>query len=603
MARRALARAGLREPVCEIRLVPRDALTSRVSLAVALDLDAAGPLSDDVRAALARITAEVDERLEWSSGSGRYRLESVAAGATHEGTLPAGQSPATLLSSELVFVARGDAADLPPAHLETIAATAEAEGLGVVAVAAPQGDPLSSQSVLMRRELWSTVRPPTGPILGKVVPALGPPSPSATRSLAESFRRLGVASARGVDRYAVDAPAGGGAIPHTIAPIGATLGAAARPDGRTTVLLLLPYVAVGGVEKLTLDMMRSLGDGYRWVVVSLVPHDPLLGNRLEEFRAITPWVYLLGEALPPQLYFSAISRLLESHRVDVLFSVNGTTWFFEALGTLRQSFPRLRIASQLYDHEVGWIEHYHGDVGKQIDVTVAINKRIARTLVEKHRIPADRVVVNFGGIDLSVFEPGRIPPERREALRRELGVPGEAILVTLAARMHAQKRPLDFVALARRFRDRPEYFFLLAGGGPLEASVDARIAEAPENVKRVPFVEGMAELWAASDVGCLVSEYEGLPLVVLEALAMGKPFLSTDVGGVREILEEGPCGVVVRKPGDLDGLERGLLELGPAEARKRMGREGRRIVERDFTIEAAGRIYAEVLRPSTERAG
>jgi glycosyltransferase involved in cell wall biosynthesis len=602
-ARRALALTGLREPVWEIRFVARDAGPGRPRLAVALDLDAAGPLADDVRATLARITAEVDERLEWSSGSGRYRLESVAAGATQEGTLPAGQSPATLLSSELVFVARGDAAALPPAHLETIAATAEAEGLGVVAVAAPQGDPLSSQSVLMRRELWSAVRPPTGPILGKVVPVLGPPSPSATRSLAESFRRLGMASARGVDRYAVDAPAGGGAVPHTIAPIGATLGAAARPDGRTTVLLLLPYVAVGGVEKLTLDMMRSLGDGYRWVVVSLVPHDPLLGNRLEEFRAITPWVYLLGEALPPQLYFSAISRLLESHRVDVLFSVNGTTWFFEALGTLRQSFPRLRIASQLYDHEVGWIEHYHGDVGKQIDVTVAINRRIARTLVEKHRVPADRVVVNFGGIDLSVFDPTLIRPGRREALRRELGVPEEAILVTLAARMHAQKRPLDFVALARRFRDRPEYFFLLAGGGPLEEAVDARIAETPGNVKRVPFVEGMAELWAASDVGCLVSDYEGLPLVVLEALAMGKPFLSTDVGGVREILDEGPCGVVVRKPGDLDGLERGLLELGSAETRKRMGLEGRRIVERDFTIEAAARIYAEVLRPSRNDAG
>jgi glycosyltransferase involved in cell wall biosynthesis len=602
-ARRALALAGLREPVWEIRFVAQEPGPGRPRLAVALDLDEVGTRADDVRSALARTTAEVDERLEWSAESGRYRLLSASAGTAEEGTLPPGQSPASLLSSELVFVARADAAALPPAHLETIAATADAEGLGVVAVAAPDGDPLQTRSVLLRRELWCSARPPSGPILGKVVPVLGPPSASATGSLATAFRRLGVSSARGLGQYAVDAPAGGGTIPHPIAPVGETLGAAARPDGRTTVLLLLPYVAVGGVEKLTLDMMRSLGEGYRWVVVSLVPHDPLLGNRLEEFRALTPHVYLLGEALPPQLYFSVITRLLESHRVDVLFSVNGTTWFFEALGTLRQTFPGLTIASQLYDHEVGWIEHYHGDVGKQIDVTIAINKRIARTLVERHRVPADRVVVNFGGIDLSVFDPARIPPGRREALRRELGVPDEKILVTLAARMHAQKRPLDFVALAQRFRDRPQFFFLLAGGGPLEASVDARITEVPENVKRIPFVEGMAELWAASDVGSLVSEYEGLPLVVLEALAMGKPFLSTDVGGVREILEEGPCGVLVRKPGDLDGLEKGLLELGSAETRHRMGLEGRRIVERDFSIEAAARIYTEVLRPSRNEVG
>jgi glycosyltransferase involved in cell wall biosynthesis len=606
-ARRALAAMGLIEPVWDLRLVQAEVAPTRPLLAVAIDLDAASGAASLVREALRRSTARIDEWLEWSACQGTWSRHGPLGEVTENGTLSGTRGVTDLLRSDLVFLARGDVAAMPPAHLETIAAAAVAEGVPLVFVSPVGPDPFRDSSMLVRRSVWADDGPnpekvlaaSRGGVVAKLSSFLGLPSPANVLTAASAMAAQGLSRARALDRYVVNAPPGGGSILHPISEVGDLLGGGAPADERPTVLLLLPYVAVGGVEKLTLDMMRTLEDHFRWVVVSLVPHDPVLGNRLDDFRALTPHVYLLGEALPSQLYYSAISTLLRRFDVRSFFSVNGTTWFYDALSTIRRDFPTLRILNQLYDHEVGWIEHYFGAIGRLIDVHVAINRRIAQTLVEERGVPAANVVVNFGGIDLTEFDPDRVSGATIRALREEIGVPDGAILVTLAGRMHPQKRPLDFLALAKRFTGRLDFFFLLAGGGPLEETLDSSIAGSGSNVKRLPFVSKMAELWAASDVGCLVSEYEGLPLVILEALAMKKPFLSTDVGGVRAILEEGPCGIVVDRRGDIAAFEAALQSLTDPERRRRMGEKGRRIVERDFSIQTAGRIYAEILDPGT----
>lgn len=605
LARKALTATGLIEPVWNLRLVQAEEAPSPSLLGVAIDLDAVSGTASPVRGALRRSTARIDEWIEWSASRREWSRLGPHGEVIENGTLAATQEITDLLESDLVFIARSDVAAMPPAFLETIAAAAVAERLPVVVVSPVGPNPFRESSMLVRRSVWAGDGPipekvlaaSPGAIVVKLSSFLGLPPAADVSTVASAMAARGLPGARALDRYVVNAPRGGGSILHPISEVGDFLGGAAPAEKRPTVLLLLPYIAVGGAEKLTLDMMRTLGNQFRWVVVCLVPHDPVLGNMLDEFRALTPHVYLFGEALPPQLYYSAISALVRRFDVRSFFSVNGTMWFYDALSTIRRDFPNLRILNQLYDHEAGWIEHYFGGIERLIDVHVAINRRIAKTLVEERGVPAANVVVNFGGIDLVEFDPERVSHATTRALRRELGVPDGAILVTLAGRMHPQKRPLDFVELARRFTGRPEFFFLLAGGGTLEEAVDSLIADSGGNVKRIPFFSKMAELWAASDVGCLVSEYEGLPLVVLEALAMRRPFLCTNVGGVRAILEEGPCGIVVDQRGDIAAFEAALQSVRDPERRQRMGEKGRAIVERDFSIQAAGRIYAEILDP------
>jgi glycosyltransferase involved in cell wall biosynthesis len=89
--------------------------------------------------------------------------------------------------------------------------------------------------------------------------------------------------------------------------------------------------------------------------------------------------------------------------------------------------------------------------------------------------------------------------------------------------MHPQKRPLDLVELARRVADLDRVRFLVVGGGDLEAAVDRAIAASGARVRRLPFRDDIPDLIAASDAGCLVSDFEGLPVFLLSACRPALP--------------------------------------------------------------------------------
>jgi glycosyltransferase involved in cell wall biosynthesis len=200
------------------------------------------------------------------------------------------------------------------------------------------------------------------------------------------------------------------------------------------------------------------------------------------------------------------------------------------------------------------------------------------------------------GIVLHDFRPADYGCSRVEGIRTRLGVPAGRTLVSLVVRMHPQKRPLDFVSLAERFRGDDDFFFLLVGGGPMERTVDERIASASlQNARRIGFFSPLPDLLAATDVVCMTSEYEALPLVVLSALAMERPVVATDVGAIRSVLSDGPCGLVVPEVGNLDGFCEAVESLRDPERRRKLGRRGRGVVERRFSIARCARQYAAAL--------
>jgi glycosyltransferase involved in cell wall biosynthesis len=566
-----------------------------------------------LREALSKQTIRDREWVLWNRQTGSYTIEEDDGASRRDGTAR------TL--AELKAAARGKyfvsggsrSAALPLSWWETGAWLMGGEDLPFVwldsentDIASPGGLSEQSADLLVRKDLWepdqglsldalvSFAKAARDPILGKRVRHIGRPSARTLPSPEplQAYR----AAVRRVGDYFVPAAARPQAFPHDICSVDRLFPELLPPDHRTTVLTLLPFLAVGGAEKLTLDVMTRLAEKVRFLVVTLALHDPVLGNRVDDFRRVTPYVYTLGESFPPQLFFSLISLLLRKYRVHTLFNANGTTWFYDALPELRAAFPDLTIVNQLFDHREGWIEHISYQVAANVDVHIATNQPIEKNLIEERGVPASRVALIHHGIELDEFRPSDYPPERLGKLRDELGIPREALVVTMAVRMHPQKRPEDFVALARRFREDLGFFFLLVGGGSLEGVVDDLIAYgAARNVKRIGFYEPFADLLAVTDIACLTSEYEALPLVLLSALAMETPVVATAVGSIEEVLSEGPCGIVIPKVGDLETFERAIHSLRDPALRQKLGREGRRLVERKFDAERAAQDYERAL--------
>ena len=159
---------------------------------------------------------------------------------------------------------------------------------------------------------------------------------------------------------------------------------------------------------------------------------------------------------------------------------------------------------------------------------------LAATVGEIAGAPPPPVLYN--GIDLERFAPGD-----RAAARRTLGVPGDSVLVLYVGRLAAGKG-LDLLleAFARQARTRPALRLALLGAGPLQAALAAQadaagVATQVDFVGEVPY-ERVPQWMCAADVVALASEHEGFPNVVREALACGRPVVSTAVGDVPRIV-------------------------------------------------------------------
>ena len=173
--------------------------------------------------------------------------------------------------------------------------------------------------------------------------------------------------------------------------------------------------------------------------------------------------------------------------------------------------------------------------------------------------------------------------------------------VLVLSNFKKQKSPLDVVAAAEALAPRlPNVLFLWAGDGPLMEEVKKRIeiSGLKDNFNLLGWHDQIAELLAASDVLLLTSIYEGLPRVVLQAMAASKPVVATSVSGTPEAVENGVSGFLHR-PHETAAMAESLYQIlsKPALAKK-MGAAGKKRLTGTFQIalmlKAIEKVYAKV---------
>ncbi len=371
-----------------------------------------------------------------------------------------------------------------------------------------------------------------------------------------------------------------------------------RPMGQNSqpgVLVTAPFLARGGAEHTLFETLKVLRSTCRIAFATLAPHREELDDRRGDFESLSPHLFSLGDWVHPDAMMPMLLHLIDRLDIDVLYNANGTTLFYDFAPRLKAVRPSLRIIDHLYDHRVGYIERYR-DPGllQSIDTCIAENRPIAEVLTHKFNWPAKRAPV--------IWSCGRptdsLPPEgARDTIRRDLrhalGYADDDVVFLTAARMHEQKRPLDLVRLAEAVANTPNIHFLIVGGGPIEEAVDRAIAETPTaRIQRLPFRKDIPELILASDVGLLVSDFEGLPVFLLECLQLGRPFLGTDVGDLGRVLRETGAGLVVETPGDVEALAEAVRSLADRTVRREFGANALTASER-FSPEHCAREYAQ----------
>lgn len=187
-------------------------------------------------------------------------------------------------------------------------------------------------------------------------------------------------------------------------------------------------------------------------------------------------------------------------------------------------------------------------------------------------------------IPLDEFNPAHID---RAAVRQELGIPPEAVVVGNVGRFSAQKNPLDWVKAAGKVgRARPQARFLLVGDGPLRPEVEAALQM--EGIADQTILTGLRRdvpRWMGTmDVFLLSSLWEGLPRVIPQAMAMGLPVVANRADGTVEAIQDGQTGFLCT-PGSIDEMAEHCLALVDNPLlRHEMGTRGQAFAGQEFDL-------------------
>jgi glycosyltransferase involved in cell wall biosynthesis len=232
--------------------------------------------------------------------------------------------------------------------------------------------------------------------------------------------------------------------------------------------------------------------------------------------------------------------------------------------------------------------------------TVAVSEAATLRFMRLKAVPKRKCFVISNGIDTNEF----VPSSGRRARMRDLMGAGQMFIWLAAGRIvPAKDYPNLLRAFARVWALRRDAQLWVAGAGEdaefAKASALATELGLGDAVRWLGLCRDMPALFDAADAFVLSSAWEGMPLVVGEAMAMEKPVVATDVGGVRELVADAGALAPLKNPADLAIAMLGIMQMSQ-EDRAAMGRAARVRIEGEFNMDAKADEWEALYRTALE---
>jgi len=354
---------------------------------------------------------------------------------------------------------------------------------------------------------------------------------------------------------------------------------------------------VGGAEVLAARLARRLRRAFRFVFACLDEVGPLG----EELRAEGFPVVLLGRkagldwGCPWRL-----ARLLREQQVDVVHAHQYTPFFYGLVARMRGPWRPI-LFTEHGRHQPDYPRRKRMLANRLFlsrrDRVVGVGEAVRQALINNEGIPGQRVGVLYNGIDVDAFASAG----DRAAARRDLGAgPGEFLLLQVARLDYLKDHATAVRTLARVVTQAPNARLVLVGDGPERPAIEAQVRKLnlADKVRLLGTRADVARLLHGADAFLLTSTSEGIPLTVIEAMAVGLPVVATDVGGLREVVTDGETGFLAPAKDDAALAEHLLRLAADADLRRRLGGAGRSRAKRCFDeprmADDYGRLYREL---------
>lgn len=350
------------------------------------------------------------------------------------------------------------------------------------------------------------------------------------------------------------------------------------------VFYLSTSLNLGGTEKNMETFISGLRDRYDFTV-GYLKQNGLVGKRLAEAGIE---VRKFGGLLE-------LAGYLKKNRFDIVQTFLYRANIMGRIAGMMAGCPVVLSTQQSIDSWknpfFAWLDGF--TARRWCRLIIANSNTAKEVLCDREGIPPEKIRVVYNGIDAPKFE--EAPGSGRGAAAPS---GAERPVVVWTSRLHKEKGADLLPDIAAKV---PKGSFVIAGDGPeryaLETAV--RLFGVEKRFSFLGWNQDVPGLLAASDLLLLPSREESFPLSVLEAMAAGLPVVAADVGGVRELVQDGKTGILVRK-GDVQGFAAAVNRLaGDPALRKSMGESARKIA-RGFTeskmINSIDSVYSEFTR-------
>lgn len=332
--------------------------------------------------------------------------------------------------------------------------------------------------------------------------------------------------------------------------------------GKIKVLECIRQGQIGGGESHLLSLVENLDRSKFDPVVLSFTDGPML-DRLKQLNV--PAYVLYTERPFDVLKWKKIKKFIRDHQIDVVHA-HGTRANSNVLWAARS----LGIPVVYTVH--GW--SFHQDQNrfvrnirvfgeKYLTKRSSLNISVSASNKEsgKKFIPSFQSLVINNGIDQRKFNPSG----SFKNIRAELGISEDKVLILFIARFTGHKQPLSLIeAFSKALPQNPRLHLLMVGDGDekQKALEIIKTRRLENNVTLQPFRNDVPAVLAAADIFVLPSLWEGLPIGLLEAMAMGKAVIATNVDGTSEVVIDRENGLMIRTANLVDDLSNALLVMG-----------------------------------------
>lgn len=360
------------------------------------------------------------------------------------------------------------------------------------------------------------------------------------------------------------------------------------------VLHLCESSDTGGAESVLVNIAENL-DKDRFTSIVCLLSDGWLKSQLD-VRHIETVVIPQPHSLD-LLWLFRFYRLLKEREINVIHSHEFATNVYASFLSKLVGISVIATAHGKNYYTDKWRRRMAYRFVARQSVMVAVSADLKQFLSERVGIPPGNIRVIHNGIDLRRYEAKGVSRQ----VRKELGIKEGQPVIGTVGNLFAVKGQSYLLRACRIVASAfPNFVLLVAGEGEQLSFLEKEATSLgiASNVKFLGFRSDIPSILEAMDVFILPSLSEGLPLSVLEALALQIPVVATNVGGIPEVIEEGVTGYLV-PPRNPEALADNILSLlRHPEVAINIGRAGRRKMEKSFRLEKMIKDYQSLYEGS-----